>query len=380
MDLFRRIFGQPKTEEKSRTASAPAANGVTQSEPVTKPSEGVTASEISAPVTSITPESAQAGGVISQGVSANAVTDQLVRRTASDEEEETLRVAPAPVAASPAVPAPAIPDGATRQLQPEKFTLNQSEHLTFGQSTDVGMVRSNNQDSAISFFSTGRSIEERPDFGLFIVADGMGGHQLGEKASAITARVVASNVMREIFLPMLNGVNDSDRVPITEALISAVQKANADVLLNVPDGGTTLTAVAIVGDLAHVVHVGDSRLYLITKDSIEQITRDHSLVQRLIELGHITRQDAADHNQKNVLYRAIGQSENLEVDTLTRRLPPGARLLLCSDGLWGQIDEDEIRAVVMDNSPQDACDKLVKMANSRGGVDNITAIILKLPK
>lgn len=380
MDLFRRIFGQPKTEEKSRTASAPAVNGVPQSEPVTKPSEGVNIPEIPGSVTSaVTSASTQTGDVSMKAVSANAVTDQLVTtHTASNEEEETLRVAPASVAATPV--APVIPDGATRQLQPEKFMQNQSEHLTFGQSTDVGMVRSNNQDSAISFFSTGRSIEERPDFGLFIVADGMGGHQLGEKASAITARVVASNVMREIFLPMLNGVNDSDRVPTTEALISAVQKANADVLLNVPDGGTTLTAVAVVGDLAHIVHVGDSRAYLITKDNIEQITRDHSLVQRLIELGHITRQDAADHNQKNVLYRAIGQSENLEVDTLTRRLPPGARVLLCSDGLWGQIDEDEIRAVVMDNSPQDACDKLVKMANSRGGVDNITAIILKLPK
>lgn len=354
MDFFRRIFGQPKPEEQPKPATEPAA--------VQPASQTVIATEAE-----------------KQSL---AVTEELVSK-GSNLEEETARLTPppTPVPVTPTPPAaPDFADGATRQLAPEKIIANHSEHLIFGQSTDVGMVRSNNQDSVFSFFSTARSAEERPDFGLFIVADGMGGHQLGEKASAISARVVASHIMREVFLPMLNGVNDSDRAPINEALISAVQKANADVLLNVQDGGTTLTAVAIVGDLAHIVHVGDSRVYLITKEGIEQITRDHSLVARLIELGHISRQDAADHNQKNVLYRAIGQSENLEVDTLTRRLQPNARLLLCSDGLWGQIDEEEIRAVVMDNSPQDACDKLVKMANSRGGIDNITAIILKLPK
>jgi protein phosphatase len=381
MDFFRRIFGQPKPEETSRplTANAPSptlSDHRIETAPSTSTKVAETAREDEALNGAIDENETTPGDALSP-ISPNAVTDQLIDRF--QPEEETLRVAPK-LAATPQPPTEIVPDGATRQLQPEKFMLSQSEHLIFGQATDIGMVRNNNQDAAVSFFSTGRSSEERPDFGLFVVADGMGGHQSGEKASAITARVMASQVMRDIYLPMLNGINDSDHLPITEALIAAVQKANADVLVSVPDGGTTLTAVVIVGDMAHVVHVGDSRVYLVTKDSIEQITRDHSLVQRLIELGHITRQDAADHNQKNVLYRAIGQSENLEVDTLTRRLPPAARLLLCSDGLWGQVEDDEIRAVVLENSPQEACDKLVKMANSRGGVDNITAIILKLPK
>jgi protein phosphatase len=179
---------------------------------------------------------------------------------------------------------------------------------------------------------------------------------------------------------MLRGENDADRMPITEALISAVQKANADIIAKVPEGGTTLTAVAIVNDLAYIVHVGDSRIYLITKDGLEKITRDHSLVQRLIELDQITPEEAVNHIQRNVLYRALGQSENVEVDALTRRLPPKSKLLLCSDGLWNMVTEDEIAEIVMRyDSPQEACDKLVALANTHGGTDNITAIVLQIP-
>jgi PPM family protein phosphatase len=274
-----------------------------------------------------------------------------------------------------------LADGATRPLPPETVISTSNEHLTFGQATDVGMVRNNNQDSVFSFLATSRSAEQRPDFGLFVVADGMGGHHDGEKASAITANLVASYVMNHIYLPMLSGENDADRVPITEALIGAVQKANADIIAKIPDGGTTLTAVAVVGDLAYIVHVGDSRVYLITKENgVEQITRDHSLVQRLIELDQLTREEANVHPQKNVLYRALGQSETLEVDALTRRLPPSAKIMLCSDGLWNMITEDEIAEITLKTmTPQEACDKLVALANTHGGTDNITAIILQIP-
>lgn len=296
--------------------------------------------------------------------------------TQSQEEAlETETKSPAPVETQTF-----IADGATRPLPMETVISSRNNHLMFGQSTDVGMVRTNNQDSALSYFFTSRSAEERPDFGLFIVADGMGGHHDGEKASAMTARIVASQVTLNIYLPILSGENDANRPPITEALISAVQKANSDVIAHVPEGGTTLTAVAVVGDLAYVVHVGDSRVYLITKDGIEQLTRDHSLVRRLIELDQITEAEAADHPQKNVLYRAIGQSESLEVDTLTRRLPPNSHLLLCSDGLWNQVESKEIIDIVLNNfNPQEACDKLVALANTRGGSDNITAILLHVP-
>jgi PPM family protein phosphatase len=273
-----------------------------------------------------------------------------------------------------------IADGATRPLPPETVISSSNEHLTFGQATDVGMVRTNNQDSMLSFLSTSRTSDQRPDFGMFIVADGMGGHHDGEKASALTAHVVAAYVTSHIYLPMLNGDNDSERTPITEAMIAAVQKANGDIITKVPDGGTTLTAVAIVGDLAYVAHVGDTRIYLITKDGVEQITRDHSLVQRLIELGQLTPDEAAVHPQKNVLYRALGQSETLEVDALTRRLPPNSKLMICSDGLWNMISESEIIEITMKHSnPQEACDKLVALANTHGGTDNITAVLIQIP-
>jgi serine/threonine protein phosphatase PrpC len=210
----------------------------------------------------------------------------------------------------------------------------------------------------------------------------MGGHHDGEKASATTARVVAAQVTSRIYLPLLtsNGKGTEDRPPITEVLVESVQKANVDVIASVPEGGTTLTAVAVIGDLAYIVHVGDSRVYLITNDGLEQVTRDHSLVQRLIELDQLTAEEAADHPQKNVLYRAIGQSEALEVDAITRRLPPNSRLLLCSDGLWNQVEDKEIGEIVMSHdNPQVVCDKLVALANTRGGTDNITTILLRLP-
>jgi hypothetical protein len=161
----------------------------------------------------------------------------------------------APVTQQPELPS--MPEGATRPLPPETAISSSNEHLTFGQSTDIGMVRTNNQDSALSYFFTSRSAEQRPDFGLFIVADGMGGHHDGEKASALTTRTVASYVTNHVYLPILTGDNDADRPPITEALIAAVQKANADIIVHVPEGGTTATAVAVVGDLAYIAHVGD---------------------------------------------------------------------------------------------------------------------------
>lgn len=293
----------------------------------------------------------------------------------------------APAAAGQTTPLPPEPrfsvaDGATRPLPPESPTpaKSSSEHLIFGQLTDVGMVRNNNQDAMLSFFSTGRSAEERPDFGLFVVADGMGGHHDGEKASAITARTLTREITKTVYLPMLSGESEGSSAPITEILVEAVHKANAEVVSKVPDGGTTLTAVTIIGDLAYVVHVGDSRVYMITQDSMEKITRDHSLVQRLIELDQLTPEEAADHPQKNVLYRALGQSESLEVDTLTRRLQPNARLLLCSDGLWNQVEDREILDIVLKHTdPQEACVQLVNLANARGGVDNVTTILLQLP-
>lgn len=317
---------------------------------------------------------------------ANAKPDNSAQAEAPP--PKTIDAAPATVVGTTPLSPPSVDmsppmnvsDGITRPLPPETVISSSNEHLQFGQATDVGMVRTNNQDAVFSFVSTSRSAQQRPDFGLFVVADGMGGHHDGEKASAITASMVASYITHYIFLPMLNSDEDTERVPVTESMISAVQKANADIITKVPDGGTTLTAVAVIGDLAYVAHVGDSRIYLVTKDNIEQITRDHSLVQRYVELNLLTREEASVHAQKNVLYRALGQSETLEVDALTRRLPPNSKLMLCSDGLWNLVSDEEILDIVSKHSnPQEACDKLVALANAHGGSDNITVILLRIP-
>lgn len=344
MDMFRRFFGQ--SGEDSEESSIESESITTKSDEMVKPSTD---------------------SVNSEAVATNAdASDDSMPTEGQATNEELLEYAL---------------DGATRQLPLETVIASRNAHLKVGQSTDVGMVRTNNQDAMMTFYYSGRSIDNQPDLGLFIVADGMGGHMDGEKASAIVTRSVTKHVIDNIFLPMLEDTGtDSTRPPLTESLIEAIQLANTMVLADVPDGGTTVTAVAVIGDLAYLAHVGDSRAYLITKDTIEQITRDHSLVQRLIELDQLTPEEAVDHPQQNVLYRAIGQSGTVEVDALTRRIPPNSYLLICSDGLWGVVEDKKIFQLVHENAdPQVACDKLVAMANTMGGKDNITAVMLHLP-
>jgi serine/threonine protein phosphatase PrpC len=285
-------------------------------------------------------------------------------------------------AADETKPAPGVDVLGTRPLPPlETITLQPGQRLLFGHLSDVGMVRGNNQDSAFTLFASSTSADNLPDFGLFVVADGMGGHLEGERASAITTRIVVRYVLHEIFTALLNQqMDDPDRPSISDVLRAAVQEANDSITEQIPDGGTTVTTTIIIDDLAYIAHVGDSRAYMITDDRIEQITRDHSLVQRLIELDQLTPEEAIDHPQRNVLYRAIGQSETLDVDAITRRLPPHARLLLCSDGLWNMVPEDKIQEVASRHKdPQETCDELVKLANERGGLDNITVIVIQMP-
>jgi len=271
--------------------------------------------------------------------------------------------------------------GVTKQLPPvETIVGKPGRHLVYGLKSDIGMVRNNNQDSVLALFSASVSADGVPDFGLFIVADGMGGHHDGERASAIAVRSIASFMTNQLYLKLLDRSQSDEQPIVSEILSNAVQAANEAVAREIPEGGTTVTAATIVGDMAYIAHVGDSRAYLLTTDGLDQVTRDHSLVQRLIELDQLTAEEAASHPQKNVLYRALGQSDHVEIDTVTRRLPPGSRLLLCSDGLWNFVPEEKLTQLAANTkTPQDACDKLVQMANDRGGQDNITVLIVQAP-
>ena len=270
-------------------------------------------------------------------------------------------------------------DGVTRPL-PQDVPIENTGmgHAIFGQASDMGQTRTNNEDSVFTFLATSRTAENTPDFGLFVVADGMGGHSEGERASAIAVRTVAGYVLRETYLPLIN--HEERNTPIAEVVTAAVQHAHEAVQHDLVDGGTTVSVVVLLGDLGYIGHVGDSRIYLIHRGKIDRITRDHSWVQRLIELDQLTPDEANEHPQKNLLYRALGQNDTLEVDTLMRRMPAQARLVLCSDGLWNQVaDSDILATVTQAASPQEACSRLIAMANAAGGPDNISVIVLQLP-
>jgi protein phosphatase len=251
-----------------------------------------------------------------------------------------------------------------------------------GWATDVGMVRSHNEDAALVITASHDGDGALPMFGLFVLADGMGGHQSGEVASSLAARAVAHYITRDVYLPaLLDQEPDTSRPSLRDVLIDAVKAANERVVERVPGGGTTLTCALVLDSRAYIAHVGDSRAYIVTAEGqLDQITHDHSLVDRLIELGQLTPDEAAVHPQKNVLYRAVGQGGELEVDTYMRTIEDGEHLLLCSDGLWGIVVEAKMAEIVAtSSSPQAACEKLVAAANEGGGRDNITAILLEPP-
>jgi len=231
-----------------------------------------------------------------------------------------------------------------------------------GAVTDVGRVRSNNQDSLL--------VREGE---LFAVADGMGGHQGGEVASATA-------------LEILGRAYDE---PTTPTLVRAVRSANQAVFDKAsgdPDlkgMGTTLTALADVntpeGKRLAIVNVGDSRLYRLRGGAIEQLTVDHSLVASLVQQGRITPEEAESHPQRNILTRALGIDEVVAVDSWEVEPVPGDRFLICSDGLFNEVTENRIISTMQRlDVPSDAAEELVRLANEGGGRDNITVALARV--
>jgi len=282
-------------------------------------------------------------------------------------------------------PSKSIPPGstknlaATNRLPTESLTAFENAGMIYGQATDVGMQRDQNEDSVLAFSCNVRSRDDLPDFGLFVVADGMGGHVDGDKASALAVRLIANQLMRTIYLSLLRGVPMSDLPPVSELLLEAVTNANGEIRRQTKDGGTTCTAALVIGRRVFLAHTGDSRAYLITRESIEQVTRDHSLARRLEETGVMTREEADNHPQGNQLYSALGMSDETRIDSWTRNLTPGTRMLLCSDGLWNMVPDEEIHRLTLANAlPHEACARMVSAANEAGGQDNISVILLQI--
>jgi serine/threonine protein phosphatase PrpC len=246
-----------------------------------------------------------------------------------------------------------------------------------GQST--GMQREHNEDTIFTLCSTLANGENDIPFGVFIVADGMGGHQHGEVASSVATRAMAEHVLKKLYYPMVGLRPQEQNESLQEILEAGVREAHQTVHRRAPGGGTTLTTGLLLGEQILIAHVGDSRAYFIYPDGrMLQLTQDHSLVRRLVELGQLTEAEAVVHPQRNVLYRAIGQNEPFHPDVNNFLFPHPGYMLICSDGLWGVLpDTDIFRIVNAAPNPSQACYELVQAANNAGGPDNISVILVQ---
>ncbi len=282
-----------------------------------------------------TPQAVKAAGFASM---TNVLQPAYTRRLRPDQEE-------------PVVPETAPPKPASLAL------------AWYGM-TDPGMVRPHNEDNFACQDFGGRS--------LFVVADGMGGHDAGEIASKLAVKTVCKEVRAH-----------ADRNDDPKGLVElAARLANVEVRkeggYRASNMGTTLSLALIEGTTAHIANVGDSRVYWIENGSIDQITEDHSLVAKLVSTRKMTKAEARNHPKANLLYRTIGTDEEIKVDTFTVNLEKGGSLLLCTDGLWGELSDEEIHRICStEKESEKICARLLRMANEKGGKDNITAVVVR---
>jgi protein phosphatase len=241
--------------------------------------------------------------------------------------------------------------------------------------TDVGRKRKSNEDA---FFMD-------DELGLYIVADGMGGHAAGEVASREAVDTIYGMVKRGIahINPLVEPISEDDSRAVRRLLEASVQAATyfvysmAEIDRAKSGMGTTISALLVHGDCAITAQVGDSRIYRVLGDKIEQMTEDHTLVAWQVKQGLISPEEAERSPQRNVITRAVGNREYVQVDTRQIALVAGARFLLCSDGLHGYLKDDDIAPIVSLGGER-SVEKFVALANERGGKDNITVMLLEL--
>lgn len=233
--------------------------------------------------------------------------------------------------------------------------------------TDVGLKRNNNQD-----FVYASDKEVGPVPSLFIVADGMGGHAAGD---------LASRVCVETVVDVIGSGGEKEIIPLFERAIRKANQAVLEKAASKPEYagmGTTLVTAAVAGDTLYVANVGDSRLYLIDDDRIDQITHDHSLVEEMVRAGRLRRDQMKDHPEKNIITRAVGGEENIEADFFDVGLHEGDIILLCSDGLTNMVEDEQIfRIVKRESTLREAGRKLISAANRAGGRDNISVVLAR---
>jgi serine/threonine protein phosphatase PrpC len=249
---------------------------------------------------------------------------------------------------------------------------NQPPVLSYGGKTDQGLVRSDNQDFFGKFPEDNLDITT-PKGQLFIVADGMGGHRGGREASMIAVKTVSESYFAD------------ESGNIAESLERAFHNANkaiyeySTVHPGFQNMGTTCTALVLQGGRGYIAHVGDTRVYRLSKGTIAQLTDDHSSVAEMRRRGMLTEEEAKYHPERSILYRAVGIQQEVSVDIIPD-VQFGSKdvFLLCTDGLHGLVEDEELLRLAQSFPPEEACAKLIALANDRGGYDNITVEIVKI--
>lgn len=227
----------------------------------------------------------------------------------------------------------------------------------------IGMRRTNNEDAIY--------INEQKN--LYLVADGMGGCNAGE---------VASSTAISAFVEAMENAENGETL---DKMMSAIAQCNKKVYqksrenVEFLDMGTTLVAVTVENEKMFIVHVGDSRVYLFRENNLQQITTDHSYVMELVKIGSITREEAEVHPKRNIITRAIGIREDVEADTIIEDMKQGDKILLCTDGLSNMVSKGEMTKILIEQcSTEEKVKKLVVLANEKGGLDNISLILIEI--
>jgi serine/threonine protein phosphatase PrpC len=242
--------------------------------------------------------------------------------------------------------------------------------------TDVGLRRDHNEDSLL--MTEGLLADDTP-YGLYVVADGLGGHQGGEIASRLSVDTIQEKFMQQPPSSATAAFGDWLRdvaLAANHAVLSQQEDKNTSQKM-----GSTLVMALVIGHQVHIANVGDSRAYHLHQEGIRQVSIDHSLVERLVQIGQLTREEARKHKNRNVIYNTIGDKSDPEISLYHIAVEPGDRVLLCSDGLNDMLTDDQIWEISRSNpDPAEACKVMIETANIAGGNDNITTIIIQMDK
>ncbi|HZO74188.1 MAG TPA: protein phosphatase 2C domain-containing protein [Ktedonobacteraceae bacterium] len=275
------------------------------------------------------------------------------------------------------------------QPQASQLVFPNGVHLLASCESDAGVVRSGepNEDSTLVLLLERVHESIATPAGVFVVADGMGGHANGQGASKMTIGLIAERIVRELLMPPLSSEKSGeapaqmDEDAYVALVRGAIEDANSALCQanqrDKSDMGSTLTGFMMVGDHAYIFNVGDSRTYLVRDSNLHQLTLDHSLVGQMVAGGLIEPDDVYTHPQRSQIYRSIGDKLNVQIDVFKQQVYPGDILLSCSDGLWEMVRNPQI-ADILTNAPdpQAACARLIEAANANGGEDNISAVVV----